>query len=460
MKKIDKLYIWALIVGTLLFSRYCKAQIIVGPITNPHPRLLMNNAELQTMNARIVGRQQPWYSCMVSFSNRVSIAYAGSPSPYTGNDIQVFYPRTKIDSERARDLALMYYLGGPDTYAQKAISYLNAWATANPTPALNFAITSENGLLVARFTLGMIWTYDLLYNHPAMTPQIKNNFESWLRILESVIKDCIQNWEDNDYYTKQYYQNHVVAHTMGLLAIGYAIGDVNLAQFAIDHPDNPRDLVELIREAIFMPEDTPCIRDYSPDIWPVQKGEIYDRYRHKTGPEKGLQYSHLTTRLLTFSAEMAFHNGLDFYSYTAPTGENLELPMTFLADFHRLKDASIKGGYYFSNGHDESWRIGIAGDPTNFFELAFKRYPHNVEIAELLGSINRVSISLAQLDESLGDMVLIYGQPLCWEGRVSADINHDCKVNFQDLTYLVQSWLNCSVPFADSCQEGDVKISD
>ena len=441
-----------------LVHSYSNAQIVVGPISNPHPRLFMNSSEIEAMKIRVASNREPWKTAFVNLQARATAASSRDPRPYTGTDPNTYGDYCRADAARARDLALMYHITGSDIYVRYARDYLMSWATATPLPASNLNKASITGMLIGRATLPMMWAYDLLYNHPLMTGQIKATIENWFKSLEIPIKSCKEYWHENDYFNKQYYQNHLVAHTMGLLAIGYTIGDVGLVQFAVDHPDNSRDFVELVQGCIFMPGDQPCSREYDQELWPVQKGEIYDRYRHQTAPEKGLQYSHLTMRLLTLTAEMALHNGLDFFHYTAPTGEKLELPITFYADFHRLKDACIKGGYYCSYGYDETPRIGIPGDNTSFWEIAFKYYPYNVEVAELLGSIDRTAYP--KLDSIIGDPVLTHGRKICWEGRQSVDINYDCIVNFEDMMYLAQNWLKCSLPFQEGCVEGDILISD
>ncbi|MEM6391877.1 MAG: alginate lyase family protein [Planctomycetota bacterium] len=189
--------------------------------------------------------------------------------------------------------------------------------------------------------------------------------------MAQLIRASADHWHANDYFGRQDYQNHVVAHTVGMLALGYAIGDRELVQYALDHPDNHRDYVELIAGSILMPGDIPHVCE--PAGRTVHVGEIDDRYRHFTTPDhsKGLHYSHLTLSLLTVGSEILYCNGLDFYRYVAQGGETLELPFTFYSDFYRTRDSAIGDGFYAG----ESWRIGLASDSPELFEIAALRYP-------------------------------------------------------------------------------------
>lgn len=69
---------------------------------------------------------------------------------------------------------------------------------------------------------------------------------------------------------------------MGLAAIGYTLGDKELIKYAVDDPDNPRDVIEMINGAVMMPGNIPFWKD--PDPNPIaEAGEIYDRYRSRKG---------------------------------------------------------------------------------------------------------------------------------------------------------------------------------
>ena len=277
------------------------------------------------------------------------------------------------------------------------------------------------GMEVARAGSQFVWAYDLLYNYEGFTAEQKDAVEEWLRIMEQEIKTGITRWQDHyrwdteakawvrdpsvpAYFGAQDFQNHIVGHTMGLTIIGYALGDRELVQYALDSEAYPRNFKRLIAGCIFMEGEKPFAGE--PDhAAPPRTGEIYDRYRHYEGtPGKGIGYTHLTLSLLIATAEAAYNNGLDFYHYTAPTGENLELPFDFYADLYRLKDSTLKGGFY--SGEDKwlnnTWLANVC-------EIAHKRYPQNEAVVKYLQTVDRAHVHPA---EFLGISVLTHGEPL------------------------------------------------
>ncbi len=419
-----------MLINLIMISAACYAQITVPQITTPHPRLLMKQADIDVMNTRISAQLEPWYSAWVSLKAGADSGLSSSPSPYTGRDSNAFYQSCRIQGATARNLAIAYCVTGNNTYAQKAISYINAWSTAQPLPASDFDPEiryANSGMEIPRSTIQIIWAYDLLYNHPLMTASIKSNFESWLRVLEVVVHEGIDRWEDNGYFGGQYYQNHLAAHTMGLLMIGYVLGDRNLVQYAVDSPDNPRDLVELIEGCILMEGDEQY--HYDPAQWPVHDGEIIDRYRHVQYTDGvwtpyGLSYAALTLNLLLLSAEMTYQNGLDFYSYTAPGGENLLLPFEFYAEFFTTEDACIKDGFYCGEK--------VSRTSAGFFEVANKRYPNNPAITKYLNSIGRSKLRT----DYIGTPVLTHGETIPRDDTLVAVWDMDSAVA---MTYLDQA---------------------
>jgi len=376
------------VFSVIMLSAALYAQITVPQISEPHPRLLMKQADIDVMNTRISAKLEPWYSTWVGLKASADSGLNSSPSPYTGRDSNAFYQSCRVQGATARNLAVAYSVTGNIAYAQKAIAYITAWSTASPLPASDFDPDiryPNSGMEIPRSTIQIIWAYDLLYNHPLMTASVKANFESWLRVLQAVVEEGIHRWEINNYFGGQYYQNHLASHTMGLLMIGYALGDRALVQYAVDSPDNPRDLVELIAGCVLMEGDAQYY--YDPAQWPVHDGEIIDRYRHVQVDDEGnwtpygLSYSALTLNLLLLSAEMTYLNGLDFYSYTAPGGENLKLPFEYYAEFYTTEDVCAKDGFYCGEK--------ISRTAVGFFELANKRYPDNPAITKYLNSVGR-----------------------------------------------------------------------
>lgn len=349
------------------------------------PSILFTREELTSLKAAINGAGNG--SLKNAYQNLISRSNNGlnhEPSVYSGTDSYTFLQSVASSSSFARDLALSYHLTGNKDYADKSIEILSAWAAGSE--GITYGVEASSSMYLARSMFPMICAYDLMKSTGYVSGADRANIEAWFASIFPQIKSGVDYWEENDYFNKQEYQNHVVAHMMGILAIGLVLEDMNAVKFALNSPDNPRDFRDLIAGCIFMKGDTPHHRE-DPNSAPPETGEIYDRYRHKTGPVRGLQYSHLTLTLLTTAARMCHNNGLDMFAYTAPTGENIGLSFTYYADFYRLMDSCIKTGFYCG----ETERIGKAGDDHGLFEIGMRYYPDVIEIKNMVysGSYDR-----------------------------------------------------------------------
>lgn len=349
------------------------------------PRLLFSKAQLAALAHAIGNKQEPFISAWQLLLKRAGNNLGYTATPYTGRDSALFYKHCTGPAGLARNLAFAWRISGEAAYAAKAAEVLYAWAVACDGNPLDHSQDYPNtSMKLARSTFPFICAYDLLKGSDFLTPRQDKTVQSWFRQLEDEIKKGAEEWKKQDYFNRQEYQNHLVAQTMGLLAIGYALEDQKLVQFALDSKDYDRDLRELIAGSILMKGDE--VHQREPKLWGLENGEIYDRYRRRTGKgHRGLQYTHLTMTLLSASIRMAQNNGTDFVGYTAPGGENMRLPFEFYSDFYRLKDSSLYHGAYSG----ETDRIGKAGDDPGMYELGLWFYPDSKPVKQLLNSIDR-----------------------------------------------------------------------
>ena len=388
------------------FDNFYVREITVPPITQPHPRLLVNAADIVDIKAAINGQVEPRYSAWLDLKYYAD-AWSNDPvgSPYTGTDAMTFYTYAKTAGSQAAKMALAYLLKGNAAHRDKAKAILLAWARATPMPGTNLADKSGAGMLVARSINGFAYTYDFLYND--LSPTERATVETWFRAMLPALQGSVDIWNtplqkvngvyvesgnlDDICYGGQLYQNHVVAHTMGYLLIGCALGDQSLVQFALDHKDNPRSYLTLFEGNILMSGEVPqadvCPSD--PMTPGPQDGEIYDRYRHidtSSSPNgTGLAYAALSRNEMMAMTEVLYNHGLNFYTRTGAHGEAMLAPFNFYADFYRLGDASIKGGFYTGEGVAANYNATV-------FEVANKRYPGNPEITALLNSVDRAAM--------------------------------------------------------------------
>ncbi len=368
----------------------------------PHPRLLVSAESLAKTRELIAARQYPHILGWEALLKRIETTVV--TKPYTGVDPIAYYHHCHPQGERARDLALAYHLGGREEHALAAIRILDAWSRSTPLPGTQLADDMKGspgiGMYVGRGTFPMMYAADLLWDHHGFSGAPREAFTQWMKALVPVIKSGIMKWEEKGYYGRQDFQNHLAAHTLGLTAIATLLGDRELLQYAIDSPENPRDFRELIAGLILMPGD--AVHQREPATAPApQAGEIYDRYRHHTGPIRGLQYAHLSLGLLSMVAEIGRHNGMDLWNYKAPGGETLRLPYEFYADFYSLEDSSLKGGFYAG----ETKLINKGTHNAALFELGLARFSNSPALEHVIWVSDRAKFS----DHLAGPLMLTHG---------------------------------------------------
>ena len=364
-------------------------------ITFKHPSLAFTQEQLDKIKAAYNAGAPTVKKTMDFVMTRATNALKYDPETVStadkqeNSDMELLYKRAKGPAMQNIFLILASHMTDDtemkEQYLTKAVEVMYSWASALQNveyPVGNEENKTGAGMYLSRVMFPFFVGYDYVKNTEYITAEQKAVIESWFRHIVDHIRASMNTWENNDYFNRQYWQNHLAAHMWGLLSIGYALDDPSLVQFAIDSPENPRDFYELIQGCIFMEGDEPCARE-SASAPAVQTGEVYDRYRHDTGPMKGLQYSSLTLQVLSSAARICQNNGIDMYAYTAPTGENLRLAYEFYADFYITKDCSIKGGYY--SGEED--RLGKAGDHIGLFELGYNAYPDSEKIKEVINSI-------------------------------------------------------------------------
>ena len=371
------------------------------PESGDVPRLWYTDAQLRRVGERIASGNALLAAAYAEVLRRAEEAASRTSSPYGGPDTMKFRDAMRQDAQDALALALKYRIGGDETAARSAVSRMDAWASHKPLPGSAFRldpVRPDLGMSVAMPTAGMIQAYALLVNRPGWNPHFDRRFRTFLRqVRDNLLRAC-RDWRsyyrldrragryvpsDNPRHIAfggQRWQNHLGCHCMGLLCAGYALGDAATVRFALDHEDNPHDFKSLLAGAILMPGD----RDrHGVDPDGIQPGEIYDRYRTSRG--KGLMYSFLHLRFLINAAEIALHNGRDFYAYTAPGGENLLLPFRFLGKTLLDGPEELVGTYYENHGGE---RARIAAGLTrrwypNLFLVGRRRYPDDPIIAQV-----------------------------------------------------------------------------
>ena len=410
LTKISILLILMVMMAVQSFSQTQKMKV-----KTDHPRLILSKAELKSMRENALSGVEPWKTAWEKLKREVD-GYAKKEwqtNVYRGDASMSFYKTAIRDGSAARDLAICYQITRDKRYAQKAIAIINEWSSPKEAAGTYFdpaKFYPNTGMLVSRGIFAFLYAYDLLCADNLIEKSEQTQFKNWLKILLPHIKEGAKRWADNDYFGKQYFQNHIVAEVVGLMSIGIILHDQTLLDYVCDEA-NPHNVRKMIQEMILMKGQPPYSGE--PGNWVTQDGEIMDRYRHfalthyqeTTKPNRALQYAGLSTNLLMIMAEMGRMNGLDLFHYVAPTGENLKLPLRFYADFYITKDASIKGGFYAG---EDSWINFNDQSVFSLWEVGHARYPEEKIFSEVLRTNDRSAHNL----HLLGPVVLTHGRCL------------------------------------------------
>lgn len=383
-------------------------------IREDYPRLILSREDIRAMRANALSGQEPFASCYGQLQSGGDSAVAGkwSPCPYFGDDGMSFYRSGQRDGGMVRDLAILWQINRERRYADAAVSILGQWLSGPVLPGtlINEATESgEGGMLAARGIFPFLYGYDLLMADGLVPEQLRLQFRNWIQALVPVIKEGARRWKFNNYYDRQYFQNHPAAETVGLLAIAVILGDESLARYAMDSRENERDILDLVQGCILMEGDEPYYRE--PEGYPVHDGEIYDRYRHfsmgghykdyVTKPDRGLQYCTLTAILLVTAAEICRLNGFDLYGWSGEHGEQIPLVWKQYARFYARHDCT--GSMYAG----EEWFINLNNQASSaFWEIAVARFPQEAAFREVLDNNDRITHSDLHL---FGPVVLTHG---------------------------------------------------
>lgn len=386
------------------------SQTTAGP-GGRNPVIFTTKEELDLLRDRVESREEPFYRAWLLTTEEADAALDKTYVPEHSDHHGEYFNLARVHARDVRNLALLFHVTGERAYADKGVEILRLWAEdalASPYPSRGSRHSA--GLVIGRVMPIFADGYAMLYQQiPAET---RAKVEAWFQKMVAPIKESRHIWHTADeiviygvrheyeppWLGQQEFNNHLSAQNLGLLAIGYATGDHRLITEAERHPHNPRNLRTLMEGVILMEGDElyhgdPTLTVGAPA---AQDGEIYDRYRARNGD--GLQYSYLALRLLTLQADIIKNNhpsgeGHDWFAWTAPGGENLELPFEFYSEFYVTGDPSARGGYYTDSrlARPEYFAMPL-------YEIAAREYPDNTEIREVLETQDRVHYD----DETFG----------------------------------------------------------
>ena len=359
--------------------------------SNGGPRLLSEvddeffNLMRNKVNSNLEPYKTAWEKTKANADKALKTTYPMLLFGYT----DTYYDTALKAGGAVRDLAFVYRVTKDEKYAQRAKEILEEWARAeNPFPKMQQFTGSEawtkiNGLVMSRATTAFLYGYSYLY--PYLDSELCRDVELWAGRVAAGLKIYLWHWLDNDCFGKQYWQNHIAIDIMGITAAGIISKDLDLLWYVIGDSSNPRKITDLINGCILMKGDELCPNDptLKKGAPAAQSGEIYDRYRMNTN--RGIQYAELTLRALTYTTEMLYQYGYDYYNYVGKNGENIRLPFEFYGDFYVTGDSTIKGGYYKGCIIIERYH--------SMYPIANARYPKSESIKNTCLNVKSMAVS-------------------------------------------------------------------
>lgn len=360
---------------------------------------------------------EPYASSLKHIINKAEYALAIGPKPYYEVSCQDYRFAACDDFVHARYLALAYYNTRDRKYLDAAVSFLKTYSESSPmlgtsidtSGHLDYSNPKINGKSDIGLNIGLPLTaaceaYSIIY--PYVDEADRASIENWIRIEAELVIEGHEYWIVNDYYDKQYGNNHLTCHLMAIIAAAYTLEDDDLLSYALEGSDtNPKFFSEMIESAILM---------YGDDVWlgtpgdiddRFAEGEIYDRYR--VVQNKGFGYSLYHLKFLTNCATVLYNNGIDYFIFYGEGGENLLLPFKtyseYILDFDKITDAEgiIKSGHY-------------AGSPLNLtdaYSLYILGYYHykDEDIAEVIKFLAERGVKIEDIELFGGSTAYIYG---------------------------------------------------
>ena len=106
-----------------------------APSTFKHPGVLVDQAQLDFIKSKVAANAEPWKSAYNAMLSDPLASRTRTPSPRATVECgPTSTPNLGCSDERQDALAayanaLAWYISGTSSYAQKAISYMNAWAS-------------------------------------------------------------------------------------------------------------------------------------------------------------------------------------------------------------------------------------------------------------------------------------------------------------------------------------------
>ncbi|NVM77916.1 hypothetical protein FHW83_003739 [Duganella sp. SG902] len=333
-----------------------------APRTFVHPGLLHTEADFARMRAKVQGGVQPWLSGWNALLNTGRSHLNNPPRPLQtvirgGDDSN--YAQLYIDIARAYQLALRWKISGDTAYADKAVSFLNAWS-------LNLTTITGNA---DRFLAAGIYGYQF-----ANAAEIMRTYPGWAaadlarfqNMMLTVFYPLNHQFlvQHNDADITNYWANWDQCSLASILAIGVLCDREDLYNEAVGYYLNGPGNGAASQAVRF--------------IHPGYLGQWQESSRDQGHCTLGIG-------LAASFCEMAWNQGDDFYGYD----NNRFLAGAEYVAKSNLADAS--GNLYYTsmpfdpytNNHGTGYGVSPAGLPftRQVWEMVYHHYVNRMGLA-------------------------------------------------------------------------------
>ena len=315
-------------------------------MTGERPVLFVTDEMLADAIDKAMSFEEPWFSAWQDIKQRADSVLGIGARPDTGASATAYRLAACKDLINARYLALAYLYTEEVKYLDGAVSILMAYAEPmlGTDKYLDYSAATTDGqadigLNIAAPLTTACDVYAMLYTH--IDADDKVCIENWIRAEADLCVKGHKYWIKNNYYGKQYGNNHLTSHLMGIISAAYVLEDNSLLEYALYSTSNEADLIEMLNHAILIEGDEVYSADPDSDY---VSGEIYDRYR--VVQNNGFGYAMYHLKFLTHSALMLYHNGIDVFNYCGERGENILLSYHAYADYLINNDITYGVGHY------------------------------------------------------------------------------------------------------------------
>ncbi|MCF6325557.1 MAG: DUF5011 domain-containing protein [Gammaproteobacteria bacterium] len=286
-------------------------------VAGPHPKMYLNQAEIDVIKSKISGGEEPWASAYTEVMAEAdlaltqgleSVTFGGPGTPGSnryasrrGDDTNFvrhdYFAAIRL-SDKTRSLGLAYAFTGEARYAVKAIDLIRHWSLS---PATRMSPIPGNSIETFITMPGYYYGADLILDYEGWDPAEKADFLGWVSAMGNRVRN---KGEGNNNFSNW---RVVMLASTGALLDDQSYLDVAKSEFERMVP------IQIAGSGS------------------SKAGQLGWEVKREEG---GLHYSLFAINAMIQGAEILNNQGFNMYDYTDPsTGGNLRLALDFITPY-------------------------------------------------------------------------------------------------------------------------------